>query len=145
MNASRGFARILVCAMLGIAGGNASALQGWINKGAGSMNDTANWSARVLPLTTQSSANSAWCFWYAHTNPTTMTLSEDLVTDRMVIDADKSGAEAPCHHERAVGRHHCAANHRAGVGRRAFGGQVEVDHVAYAAFHRLEQEHRKRT
>ena len=80
--------------MLGIAGGDASALQGWINKGAGSMNDTANWSARVLPLTTQSSANSAWCFWYAHTNPTTMTLSEDLVTDRMVIDADKSGADA---------------------------------------------------
>lgn len=85
--------RKLMVVSVVLATGNVFALQGWLPKGVGSMNSTANWSARVLPTTEQSSGNSAWCFWYAHTNPTTLTLDSDLTTDRVVIDQDKSGAD----------------------------------------------------
>lgn len=86
--------RKLMVALVVLTAGNVFALQGWLPKGSGSMNSIANWSAKVLPTTDQTSGNSAWCFWYAHTDPTTLTLDSDLVTDRVVIDQDKSGADA---------------------------------------------------
>ena len=85
--------KLMMTAAAVLVVGNVFALQGWLLKGTGSMNNTANWSAKVVPTTDQTSANSAWCFWYAHTDPTTLTLDSDLVTDRVVIDQDKSGAD----------------------------------------------------
>ena len=77
---------------------DAHALQGWICKGTGSMNSTANWSAKVVPTTDQSSSNSAWCFWWAKDFPTVMTLDSDLITDRLIVAGnssdDKSGSDA---------------------------------------------------
>lgn len=85
--------KLMMAAAMTLVVGNVFALQGWLPKGTGSMNNTANWSAKVVPTTDQTAGNSAWCFWYAHTDPTTLTLDSDLVTDRVVIDQDKSGAD----------------------------------------------------
>ena len=96
MNNHGFFKRVVAFVMAGLAV-NVFALQGWINRGTGSMNDSANWSGRVVPTIDQSSANSSWCFWYAKDSPTVMTLASDLVTDRMIIAGntsdDKSGSD----------------------------------------------------
>ena len=71
----------LAAAVVSLLVADAYALQGWICKGTGSMNSIANWSAKVVPTTDQSSSNSAWCFWWAKDFPTVMNKEGTEIAD----------------------------------------------------------------